>query len=339
VEKAENIGTFGVVGFKYDGNWRDYDIKDVDDIDGDGNKDEVIGNTLKPNVFYEDGNTTPVTVETVSVDGTQTCTYAPLQGWSNSKKYAFFAFYPMPNGNNVKLVNLNRDDYTGGVPAIKYTMAAPEPSTDEGPADGAAFKASMVDLMIAAPYMDLYWKSSTDNSFVKDEDENNNTSGALGEVNFEFSHKLSALGVSLKKTSASDIQITNLALTISGIKSSSTIIPLNGDSQIYDNEEIPEAQFELNTEGSTVGENAKEINDKLIFVPQSDEITISISIKYNRKYPDSDEYEDETIITGLTTDLVEGSKYILQLNFVDYSVEVSVSKNDWVRKDIGYNFY
>ena len=269
------------------------------------------------------------------VDGT-TANYSPLQGWSNNKKYAFFAFYP----HNMELVNLDGDTpYSGGVPAIKYTMTAPTASTDEGPADGAAFKASMVDLMTAAPYMDLYWKSSTDNSFVKDEYENNDTQGALGEVNFEFKHRLACLGVSLKNSSVSDIEITNLALTISGIKSSSTIIPLNGDSQIHDNEEIPEAQFELNTEGSTVGEKAKEMNDKLIFVPQSDEITISISIKYNRKYPDSDEYEDETIITGLTTDLVEGSKYILQLNFVDYSVEVKVSQNDWDKATVDYNFY
>ena len=85
IEYASDMSgkSFGVVGFKYDErtDWATYSTT------------EVNGNLPEPNVFYDDDNTTPIDVETVGVDGTRNCTYAPLQGWSNSKKYTFFAYY------------------------------------------------------------------------------------------------------------------------------------------------------------------------------------------------------------------------------------------------------
>lgn len=260
------------------------------------------------------------------VDGT-TANYSPLQGWSNNKKYAFFAFYP----HNMELVNLDDDTpYSGGVPAIKYTLNTPAEYPAEGPADGSLIKASMEDVMTAPALIDKFWKSSAAGG-------NNINNGV---VNFEFSHRLSCLGISLKKTSESNIYITSLTLTISGIQNSSTLIPLDMDSQMPDEEELPETQFSITLDDNekAIEEKEKEIHDKLIFVPQSEAISISITVKYTRQYPSSEEYVDETTITGVTTDLAEGYKHILRLNFADYNVNVTVIKSDWENKVIEYDF-
>ena len=350
VEKAENIGTFGVVGFKYDSNtdWAKYSTTPVN------------GKLPTPNVFYDpvtDPETQQVTnelvnVETVSVDGTQTCTYAPLQGWSNSKKYAFFAFYPMPNGNNVKLVNLSGDDYTGGVPAIKYTMAAPEPSTDEGPADGAAFKASMVDLMTAAPLTNLYWKSSSDYQLTDGGTSSN------GEVQFTFSHRLSSLGLNIKNSTevkystegeiidAGGITINSVTFTITGLANQSVIFTLGGErvNPQYDAKAIgliacclgmPENGVEIpnfatvptNTEPPYTG---TELSDKLIFIPQDAPVKFTVTVDYTRSH---DGYADNNMIyttQELSTTLVEGQKYLVNLNFKDSTVEVTLKNGAWV---------
>ena len=182
VEKATDMnGNFGVVGFKYDENtdWAPF------------SKTKVNGHLPKPNVFYDDDNTL-VDVETVGVDGT-TADYSPLQGWSNNKKYAFFAFYP----RDLELVNLDGDTpYSGGVPAVKYSM---------NPAD---LKASMVDVMTAPANVDRFWQSSAEGG-------NNLTNG---EVNFAFSHRLSCLGLNIANLSAGTITLESVEFKIGGIK-------------------------------------------------------------------------------------------------------------------------
>ena len=126
----------------------------------------------------------------LSAQGTTT-DYSPLQGWSNNKKYAFFAFYP----HDLELVNLDGDTpYSGGVPAIKYVM------------DPADLKGSMVDVMTAGHYEDRYWKSSGDNNIENDE------------INFSFSHRLSCLGLNIANLSAGTITLESVAFKIGGIK-------------------------------------------------------------------------------------------------------------------------
>ena len=316
VEKATDMNgkDFGVVGFKYDENtdWATFSTTKVN------------GNLPKPNVFYDDDNTTLVDVETVGVDGT-TANYSPLQGWSNNKKYAFFAFYP----HNMELVNLDDDTpYSGGVPAIKYTMTAPTASTEGVPADGTAFKASMFDV-ITADHINQYWKSSTENSFINKQSD---------DFVLEFSHRLSSLEVIMKNSSSGTIKINSLVLTISGIKNVSTIIPLDGNTLIPTALEEPmTATFTINLEEDekAIGADPTRIKDKLIFIPQDENISITMSIEYTDPYSES---SVEKVITDLKTPLAEGCKHMLQLNFLDYNVYVMVV-NEWeTAPDVNHDF-
>ena len=306
IESDEAMNRFGVVGFKYEGNWAD-------------NKA-----SLTPNVFYDE-NSAIVTTETLECAGEGIASYAPLQGWSNSKKYAFFAYYPMDH-QAVTLVNLNGTPYTAGVPAIKYTM------------NQSDLKASMVDVMTApalplapppAPqYTDLFWKSATDN----------NTNG---EITFSFDHRLSSLGLKVKNSSDGSIMINSVEFIVSGIGYSAIVIPLDGSS-------VQKTAASLSaTLPLTLGEGEEgltpsqeiEIADKLIFIPQTTALSVRVRIGYTRVAPTGSDYKgytDTITLPGsgspLTTTLTEGTRHLVHLNFTDSEVEIKpgFAEYDWV---------
>ena len=256
----------------------------------------------------------------------------------------------MPN-ENVTLVNLDGSTpYNSGVPAVKYTMTAPTASTDEGPADGAAFKASMVDLMTATPLTNLYWKSSSDYQLTDGGNSSN------GEVQFSFLHRLSSLGLNIKNSTevkyssegeiinAGGITINSVTFTISGLANQSVIFPLGGNNlnPQYDGKVIGNVACSL-----TIPQNGKEIpniktvlveppytgtelSDKLIFIPQDAPVKFTVTVDYTRSH---DGYADNNMIyttQELSTTLVEGQKYLVNLNFKDSIVDVTLNYGAWV---------
>ena len=311
VEKATDMnGNFGVVGFKYDENtdWATF------------SKTKVNGNLPKPNVFYDDDNTL-VDVETVGVDGT-TADYSPLQGWSNNKKYAFFAFYP----RDLELVNLDGDTpYSGGVPAVKYSM---------NPAD---LKASMVDVMTAPANVDRFWQSSAEGG-------NNLTNG---EVNFAFSHRLSCLGLNIANLSAGTITLESVEFKIGGIKFHQAAFSLTDGATLSTTAanpttaELPLAFAE--GENLIAADATKELSDKLIFIPQEeDDLSIEVTINYIREAVNGyAAYSDNFTTQSLTTKLAQGQKHIVNLKFTDSTVEVigQVSQEGWSKTyDVNSSF-
>lgn len=297
IESAAAMDQFGVVGFKYEGTWA---AKNA---------------SLKPNVFYDD-NGNPVNTETLTCNDDGTADYAPLQGWSSFKNYAFFAYYPMDH-QAVTLVNLNGTPYTAGVPAIKYTM------------NQSDLKASMVDVMTAPAHTDLFWKSAT---------ENNTT----GEITFSFDHRLSSLGLKVKNSSEGSILINSVEFIVSGIGYSAIVIPLDGSS-------VQKTAASLSaTLPLTLGEGGEildteevkeiEISDKLIFIPQEAGLSVKVQIEYTRLpitgYP---AWEASATITlpesgSLSTTLTEGTRHLVHLNFTDSEVEIKpgFTEHDWV---------
>lgn len=295
VESDKDMENFGVVGFKYEGEW-------------DGVKA-----SSKPNVFYDD-NGNIETPETLTCNGDGTADYAPLQGWSSFKKYAFFAYYPIGH-DALSLVNLDGKDYTAGVPAIKYTM------------DQSDLMGSMVDVMTAPAQTDLYWKSSADN----------NSNG--GEVTFSFAHRLSSLGVKVKNSSSGDIVLNSISLNISGIKYQSIVIPLDGSSVTktpFASAHASEMALAKVAETSLTAGGESELDDKLIFIPQDEDLTATVTIGYTRNDVGEDpySYEGYTEIRTLpaqTTILEEGKKHLILLNFTDSTVEIKgVAEKKWV---------
>lgn len=299
IESAGGVDEFGVVGFMYD-----YALE------WNG-----VSATAEPNVFYDE-NGVVVDVETVACDTDRYGTYSPLQGWSNTKRYAFFAYYPIGH-DALSLVNHDGKDYTAGVPAIKYTM------------DQSDLKGSMVDVMTAPAQTGLYWKSSADN----------NSNG--GEVTFSFAHRLSSLGVKVKNSSSGDIVLNSVSLKISGIKYQSIVIPLDG-SQVtktaFASAHASEMALAKVAETSPLAANGgeSELADKLIFIPQDEELTATVTIGYTRNAVTGTDgsYEGYTATKTLPiqkTKLEEGMKHLILLNFTDSTVEIKgVANTGWV---------
>ena len=274
-----NGKTFGVVGYKY-ANTTDWN---------------AVKATATPTVF-------------ASVPQPVTCseggygTYSPLQGWSNTQKYAFFAYYP----TNATLVN------TTGVPVVKYTLAEDDSATDAN-----EMYQSMADVMTATPRTDLYWNSASANNV------------ANGEVTFSFAHRLSSVGVKIKNSTNSAITVSKVDLTVAGIQNKEITIPLDGSAatpvaattamsailslSLADTDKsIP-----VNT---TSQEEYKELSDKLIFIPQSSDLTISkFQITFKRGTAPAESF----IVNDLTTALEEGKKHLISLNIKESTVDVS----------------
>ena len=306
IEKAADLNgkAFGVVGFKYSF----YDENGQEQLWDDYKK-----NNPTPNVFIGDDGK-PTNVETVWVTaGAQgtTTDYSPLQGWSNSKRYAFFAYFPLDN-STVSLVNTNGSDYTGGVPAIRYTM---------DPTSGEAFRTSMEDVMTAPAQIDKFWKSSAEGG--------NNV--ANGEVNFTFEHRLSSLGLNVKNSTAGGIAVNSVSFNISGLKNQSVIFPLDGGKAVYGNEGIAAIACSLTIPegGTAIATSGTEFPDRLILIPQTVPVTLTVTVGYTRTL---DGYADNVTshtTYELSTALNEGKKHIVNLNFKDSTVDVELKCGPW----------
>ena len=317
IESAADLDgkAFGVVGFKYDAATTWSAVKD----------------DATPNVFYDEdpdaaGTYSLTDVETVSVsaDGTNTTvgvgSYTPLQGWSNSKKYSFFAYYPVGN-QYVSLVNLGKDsNYNPGVPAIKYTMDL---------TNGESFTASMVDVMTATAHEDLYWKSVSDKS---------ESTSANGEVYFSFNHCLSCLGLNLKNSTAGSITVDSVTFHLTGLQYQSITIPLDGSAKTPTGSSTDiDCALQVGEGGVAIpsvsnDSDGVELTDKLILIPQTVPLTFTVTVGYTRSL---EGYTDNTtsFTTGdLSTSLEGRKKYIVNLKFTDSTVDVGFKSGAWAER-------
>lgn len=271
-----NGKTFGVVGYKY-ANTTDWN---------------AVKSTATPTVFA----TTP---QPVTCDENGYGTYSPLQGWSNTQKYAFFAYYP----TNATLVN------TTGVPVIKYTLAEDDSATDAN-----EMYQSMADVMTATPRTDLYWNSASANNV------------ANGEVTFSFAHRLSSVGVKIKNSTNSAITVSKVDFTVAGIQNKDITIPLDGTAATPVAATTPMSaslSLSLADADKSIAANTAdhvELSDKLIFIPQSGDLTISkFQITFKRGTAPAESF----IVNDLTTALEEGKKHLISLNIKESTVDVS----------------
>lgn len=262
--------------------------------------------TATPNVFA-------ATPQPVTCDANGYGTYTPLQGWSNSKNYTFFAFYPMPN-DYVSLVNLDGSAYTSGVPAIKYTI---------DPTSTANLKASMIDVMTATPQEDKFWNSASNNNI------------ANGEVTMAFEHRLSSLGVNVKNSSEGAIQVQGIYLDISDIQHQQIILPLDGSTPTSSGEsfDIDFYSLAVSDANSIATGSTKELSDKVILIPQSSQISIKLTVVFKRKFGEN--AASGLITSGpfsLTSVLTAGNKHMISLNFKDDFVQVEgeISTEGWI---------
>jgi hypothetical protein len=306
--------SFGVVGFKFDQgiSWGEY-----------------LGTTPTPNVFYDE-NGAPVNVETISCDANGFGTYAPLQGWHGAYKYTFFACYPVPGSiGSVTMVNNSTDggSYTGGTPAIQYS----NPNHD---------KSLMVDVMTAPAIRNAYWRSASHNSDGTTEGNNPN-----GELTFDFTHSLSSLGVKVKKSTTGGILLNSISLAISGLKNQTVTIPLNDAARTITAATKTSETYALtiiddeDEDEKTITEAGVEIADKLIFIPQTDNATIVVTVNYTRQANDGyAEFTDTMTLSAVQTALQQGKKHLINLNFTESNVTVNVTTGEWTSYSVENGF-
>jgi hypothetical protein len=264
--------SIGVVGYKYDNEW-----------------DE----NIEPNVF---GDNVP---QEVTCDQDGYGSYSPLQGWSSSKKYAFFAYYPI----DIDIVDKNGNPYSSGTPAVKYSLNADDLRSD------------MVDVMVSEPYKDLNY---------------NSVNG--GNVQLTFSHPLSALGIKVTNSTSATITITSATLELSEIKYSDIIIPLDGTAVKTTAAQSPiSASIDLNipSAGETFANGSDEVADKLIFIPQSENISVSVKVNYTRQYEGTAAQTGTFESSALKTSLVKGTKHLIHLNFTETTVNATIQSGAW----------
>ena len=216
------------------------------------------------------------------------------------------------------LVNTDGKAYTGGVPAIRYEMNA------------ANLKGSMRDVMTAASTPDLYWNSTSDNNVTN------------AEVAFNFTHRLSSLGVRVKNSSSGNITLTSVTLKLSGISYQEIVIPLDGSAGKADGTSM-DAELALtlaDSDKSITKTGEKEVSDKLIFIPQTNELSAQVVIGYKRENTDEyTGYTDTMTLPAVTTVLTEGKKHLINLNFTDSTVGVQVTTDGWVDMDDVYDTF
>ena len=321
-DKADLEGeSFGVVGFKYP-NTTDWDAY------------KQTTPSPSPNVFYgSEDNIVPVPVEDVTCDDKGLGSYSPLQGWSNTQTYTFFAYYPFKH-SSVSLVNAasGSTSYTGGIPAVKYSVSVDNPDTPED----NEFKDSMVDLMTAQVLNDKFWKSAKQGE--------NNITDAQGktDLTFNFQHRLSALGLSVKNLTSGTFIVNEVSITINGLKNSDIIIPLEGNTVYKTVQNLSEQTVKLdlpeNGQSFATSDAYRDVVDKLILIPQSDPVSISITINYTRTSDGYKPLSDTATITGLTTALTEGNKHMVQVYVNDYTINASITCQGWVQIPVEDSF-
>ena len=314
VNSSANMDSFGVVGYKYDmsKSWTNTTATD------------------RETVFYDD-QALPVNPETIKISN-GICSYEPLQGWSNTKKYSFFAYYPLGND----YVTLQTDDsgtpsLSKGSPTIVYEMDC---------SSATALAASMVDVMTAPCYKDQYAYTSIGNN------------PTVGDINFAFDHRLSCLGVNVRNSSSGSIKLNSVSLTFTGMAYDQISIPLDNTMSVNKtttSADTKAATFTIDLLASTensvtvpitqTGEEGVELSEKLIFIPQQGDgnlLSVRVSVNYTREAANGYQgYSDSTVLpsasTYLTTSLVEGKKHLIYLNFTDSTVDINPTlySNGW----------
>lgn len=273
-DKADLAGqTFGVVGFKYS---------------NDNNTSwATVKATATPNVFA----TNP---QAVTCDKDGHGSYAPLQGWSGSKKYTFFAYYP----STLPLFNEDGSTpYTAGLPAIKYELN-----------DESFRESAMVDVMVATPHFD-------------------HNQG--GNIEFSFKHCLSALGVKVDNLSEAAVTIESATWLISGITYKDAIIKLDGTLEpgtAFASGSNSIAFVDPFTVATMTPD--KNYPEAVILIPQEENLTLKLTVEYTREATGQ---QGEVNSSTLSTNMEKGTMHFVHLIFTDTKVEVKedISKGNW----------
>lgn len=296
---------FGVIGYThtYD-DWEDAKVQS------------------KPNVFYNQEVVWDGSVHSYYKKGNETTN--GLEQWIGKQKYAFFAYYPYVESDNMSSSNieLSGKNYEGD-PYIDFTF-----NRDD--------LAAQVDVMTG-------WAIDVDYSTPT--------------VAFNMEHRLAAIDVVAnnlyKEEDADEIEITSITIKLENLVYDKVRIPLNTrdiaglDYTKYDVATTKTATYDLAAGNKTIGStvNTPITNSKskttMIVIPQSQTLSGNVNVGYKTKKNDTPK---ETVGAkdypfSFSREIVSGYRYYIQVNFAPGNVTIAVLESDMLEeKNINHDF-
>jgi len=277
--------------------------------------------TATPNVFHN------LDVTCSETDGSCSYVYSSTdpeeeiingrKQWELNKRYSYFAYYPYSsNVNNLTPSGANIENS----PYIKYTMPA---STSVNPDD-------LIDIMTAKVTDYIATQGTT--------------------VRFSFYHRLFCIDLYGQNFNATDINLSDLSMTISGIYYNETKIYMDRDEH---SESSSSADWNttkaitcpiLSSAESIIvaanGESTPLTGDKnIVLIPQDSSADGAIGLTINIKFKKDGATEYTTRTATYNVDFQEGKKYSLTLNFIGNDVIlVAADAAPWEKKDVTHTF-
>ena len=303
---------FGVIGYThtYD-DWEDAKVQS------------------KPNVFYNQEVVWDGSVHSYYKKGNETTN--GLEQWIGKQKYAFFAYYPYVESDNMSSSNikLSGDGYEGD-PYIDFTFSRND-------------LAAQVDVMTG-------WDIDVDYSTPT--------------VAFNMEHRLAAIDVVAnnlyinvedQSARADEIEITSITIKLDSLVYDNVRIPLNTrdiaglDYTKYGEATNKTATYELGT--NMYNKTIKDVvntqvtgsayTSSMIVIPQSQVLRGNINVGYITK-------RDGTTIGTVNAkdypfsfnrEIVAGYRYYIQINFAPGNVTIAVLESDmWEEENINHDF-
>ena len=78
----------------------------------------------------------------------------------------------------------------------------------------------------------------------------------------------------------------------------------------------------------TITSTDSELSDKLIMIPQTENLAITLTIGYTRSIDGYNANETSSVAT-LSTSLTKGTKHLINVNFTESTVDVTMTYQGW----------
>ena len=282
-----------------------------------------------PNVFHN------LEVECSEVDGSCSYDYTPAQGeeetiggrkqWELNKRYSYFAYYPYnttvnsltPSGASIM-----------NTPYVEYLLPALSSDNPD-------------DIIFVDPddLLDIMTAQVTEYSA---------TQGTT--VRFSFNHRLFCIDLYGQNFNATDIKISDLSITISGIHYNKTLIYMDNEiaskpdkTEDWDTSKTITFPIISGTESTIVAANGDAASltgdNVIVLIPQDSSVKnvpgLSVEIKF--KMNDGSEH----LIRSATyqVNFQENKKYSITLNFIGNDVVmVAADAAAWEKKVVTHTF-
>lgn len=279
--------------------------------------------TATPNVFHNLDVTCSETDGSCSYSVSTATAINGREQWELNKRYSYFAYYPY--SSNASAISPSGATVIDS-PYVEYAL----PISNGGTVDPD----NLLDIMTS---------KVTDYSA---------TQGTT--VRFSFYHRLFCIDLHGQNFNATDISLSDLSMTISGIHYHKTKIFLDRDLKVPSVPEKPMTTGDNPTAitytttfpisaSSTLTAKADAISlsgDKnIMLIPQNSSIAGSTGLTVEIKFKIGNATEYTTRTATYNVDFQEGKKYSLTLNFIGNDVIlVAADAAPWEKKDVTHTF-